>query len=156
MLHTTRAASRPAVFAGRPARSARVARVAARAQAAPAAAQVKYEAKEVPGDVGLAINAVRFLSIDGVNAANSGHPGLPMGCAPMATVLFSEFMKLNPQDPAWADRDRFVLSAGHGSMLQYSLLHLLGYPQMTVRVFWFGVCVCWARPCASPPLRFPQ
>ena len=53
----------------------------------------------------------------------------------MATVLFSEYMKLNPEDPKWADRDRFVLSAGHGSMLQYSLLHLLGYPEMTVRFF---------------------
>jgi hypothetical protein len=107
------------------------------AQAAPSATAVKYVAKQIPGDIGEAINAVRFLSIDGVNAANSGHPGLPMGCAPMATVLFSEYMKLNPEDPKWADRDRFVLSAGHGSMLQYSLLHLLGYPEMTVRFFFF-------------------
>jgi hypothetical protein len=121
-----------AVAAAAPRRAA-PARRAVVAQAAPATAAVKYVAKEIPGDVGTAINAVRFLSIDGVNAANSGHPGLPMGCAPMATVLFSEYMKLNPDDPAFPDRDRFVLSAGHGSMLQYSLLHLLGYKGMTVR-----------------------
>ena len=125
-----------AVAAAAPRRAA-PARRAVVAQAAPATAAVKYVAKEIPGDVGTAINAVRFLSIDGVNAANSGHPGLPMGCAPMATVLFSEYMKLNPDDPAFPDRDRFVLSAGHGSMLQYSLLHLLGYPEMTVRFFFF-------------------
>ena len=112
------------------------------AQAAPSATAVKYVAKQIPGDIGEAINAVRFLSIDGVNAANSGHPGLPMGCAPMATVLFSEYMKLNPEDPKWADRDRFVLSAGHGSMLQYSLLHLLGYPEMTVSFDLLFFC-CW-------------
>ena len=112
------------------------------AQAAPSAPAVKYVAKQIPGDIGEAINAVRFLSIDGVNAANSGHPGLPMGCAPMATVLFSESMKLNPEDPKWADRDRFVLSAGHGSMLQYSLLHLLGYPEMTVSFDLLFFC-CW-------------
>jgi len=121
------------------------------AQAAPSATSVKYVAKQIPGDIGEAINAVRFLSIDGVNAANSGHPGLPMGCAPMASILFSEYMKLNPEDPKWADRDRFVLSAGHGSMLQYSLLHLLGYKDMTVsrrrmrgltRVVWPSFACC--------------
>ena len=62
-----------------------------------------------------------------MNAANSGHPGLPMGCAPMTFVLFTEFLKADPKDPKWPNRDRFVLSAGHGSMLQYSLLHLMGY-----------------------------
>ncbi len=72
-------------------------------------------------------SAIRFLSIDGVNKANSGHPGLPMGCAPMSYVLFKEFMKADSADPKWAQRDRFVLSAGHGSMLHYSLLHLMGY-----------------------------
>ena len=71
--------------------------------------------------------AIRFLAIDGVNKANSGHPGLPMGCAPMSYVLFKEFMKADSSDPKWAARDRFVLSAGHGSMLHYSLLHLMGY-----------------------------
>ena len=74
-----------------------------------------------------AINAIRFLSIDGVEKANSGHPGLPMGCAPMAYVLFNEYMKFNPKNPQWFNRDRFVLSAGHGSMLHYSMLYLTGY-----------------------------
>ena len=75
----------------------------------------------------LAVNTIRTLSIDGVQAANSGHPGLPLGAAPMAYVLWSRFLRFNPSDPKWPDRDRFVLSAGHGSMLLYSLLHLFGY-----------------------------
>src|SRR5437660_9881798 len=74
----------------------------------------------------LCVNTIRFLSIDAVQKANSGHPGLPMGAAPMAYVLWTRFLKHNPSDPLWADRDRFVLSAGHGSMLLYSLLHLTG------------------------------
>ena len=73
------------------------------------------------------INAIRTLSMDAVQAANSGHPGLPLGAAPMAYVLWQEFLKHNPRDPQWPDRDRFVLSAGHGSALIYSLLHLTGY-----------------------------
>ncbi len=73
------------------------------------------------------INALRALSIDAVQAANSGHPGLPLGAAPMAYVLFTEFLKFNPQNPDWPDRDRFVLSAGHGSALLYSLLYITGY-----------------------------
>ncbi|WP_238119715.1 MULTISPECIES: transketolase [unclassified Xanthobacter] len=72
-------------------------------------------------------NAIRFLSMDAVEAAKSGHPGLPMGAADIATVLFSKVLKFDPSQPGWADRDRFVLSAGHGSMLLYSLLHLTGY-----------------------------
>ncbi|MCW2306173.1 transketolase [Rhodobium gokarnense] len=72
-------------------------------------------------------NAIRFLAIDAVEKANSGHPGLPMGAADIATVLFTRFLKFDPTDPHWPDRDRFVLSAGHGSMLLYALLHLLGY-----------------------------
>jgi transketolase len=75
----------------------------------------------------LCIDTVRFLSVDAVQKANSGHPGMPMGAAPMAYVLWTRFLKHNPRNPAWFDRDRFVLSAGHGSMLLYSLLHLTGY-----------------------------
>ncbi len=75
----------------------------------------------------LSINTIRFLSIDAVQKANSGHPGLPMGAAPMAYVLWKQFLKHNPKNPGWVDRDRFVLSAGHGSMLLYALLHLTGY-----------------------------
>ncbi len=75
----------------------------------------------------LAINAVRFLAIDAVQKANSGHPGAPMGAAPMAYTLWDRFLKHNPADSSWPDRDRFVLSAGHASMLLYSLLHLTGY-----------------------------
>ena len=72
-------------------------------------------------------NAIRFLDIDAVEAAKSGHPGMPMGAADIATVLFKDFLKFNPKDPDWANRDRFILSAGHGSMLLYALLHLTGY-----------------------------
>ncbi|MCS7292461.1 MAG: transketolase [Gloeomargarita sp. SKYBB_i_bin120] len=75
----------------------------------------------------LAINTIRFLAVDAVQKAKSGHPGLPMGAAPMAYVLWQEFLKFNPRNPNWPDRDRFVLSAGHGCMLQYALLHLTGY-----------------------------
>ncbi|WP_319532888.1 transketolase [uncultured Cohaesibacter sp.] len=77
-------------------------------------------------------HAIRFLAMDAVEKAKSGHPGLPMGAADIATVLFTKFMKFDPKAPKWADRDRFVLSAGHGSMLLYSLLHLLGYEDMTM------------------------
>src|SRR6187551_51357 len=75
----------------------------------------------------LAINTIRTLSIDAIQKANSGHPGLPMGCAPMAYTLWQRHLKHDPKSPHWFDRDRFVLSAGHGSMLLYSLLHLTGY-----------------------------
>src|SRR3984957_5370864 len=75
----------------------------------------------------LAINTIRFLSADAVQAANSGHPGMPMGAAAMAYTVWTRFLKHNPSDASWIDRDRFVLSAGHGSMLLYSLLHLTGY-----------------------------
>ncbi len=77
-------------------------------------------------------NAIRFLSMDAVEHANSGHPGLPMGAADIATVLFTRFMTHDPKKPGWPDRDRFVLSAGHGSMLIYSLLYLLGYEDITI------------------------
>jgi transketolase len=77
-------------------------------------------------------NAIRALAMDAVEQAKAGHPGLPMGAADVATVLFTRFLKFDPADPAWPDRDRFVLSAGHGSMLIYALLHLLGYERMTI------------------------
>ncbi|KRA98113.1 transketolase [Devosia sp. Root685] len=77
-------------------------------------------------------NAIRSLSMDAVEKANSGHPGLPMGCADIATVLFTKVMKFDPADSHWADRDRFILSAGHGSMLLYSSLYLLGYKDMSI------------------------
>jgi len=77
-------------------------------------------------------NAIRALAMDAVEQAKSGHPGLPMGAADVATVLFTRFLKFDPADPAWADRDRFVLSAGHGSMLLYALLYLTGYQAMTI------------------------
>jgi len=77
-------------------------------------------------------NAIRALAMDAVERANSGHPGLPMGAADVATVLFTRFLKFDAADPSWPDRDRFVLSAGHGSMMLYALLHLLGYEAMTI------------------------
>lgn len=77
-------------------------------------------------------NAIRFLSMDAVEKAKSGHPGLPMGAADIATVLFGRYLKFDPKRPDWPDRDRFVLSAGHGSMLIYSLLYLLGYDDITI------------------------
>ncbi|MEZ5792878.1 MAG: transketolase [Nitratireductor sp.] len=78
-------------------------------------------------------NAIRFLSADAVEKANSGHPGLPMGAADIATVLFTRFMEFHPMHPSWPDRDRFVLSAGHGSMLLYSVLYLLGYEDIDIK-----------------------
>lgn len=80
----------------------------------------------------LCINSIRFLAIDAVQKANSGHPGLPMGAAPMAFVLWDRFMRYNPKNPKWFNRDRFVLSAGHGCMLQYALLYLAGYDSVSL------------------------
>ena len=77
-------------------------------------------------------NAIRFLAIDAVEAANSGHPGMPMGCADIATILFTEFLNFNAKDPKWLNRDRFVLSAGHGSMLIYALLYLTGFEDINL------------------------
>ncbi|MFW9913745.1 MAG: transketolase, partial [Candidatus Thorarchaeota archaeon] len=74
-----------------------------------------------------AINTIRFLAADAVQKANSGHPGMPMGAAAMAYTLWTKHLCFNPQNPDWHDRDRFVLSGGHGSMLLYALLHLTGY-----------------------------
>ena len=78
-------------------------------------------------------NCIRFLSIDAVQKANSGHPGMPMGMADVATILFKNFLRFNPKNPDWLNRDRFVLSAGHGSMLLYSLLHLTGYKSISIK-----------------------
>ncbi len=75
----------------------------------------------------LAINTIRFLSADGVQQAKSGHPGLPMGTAPIAYTIWTRYLRHNPANPNWANRDRFILSGGHGSMLLYSLLYLTGY-----------------------------
>ncbi|NJO43776.1 MAG: transketolase [Cyanobacteria bacterium RU_5_0] len=81
---------------------------------------------------GLCINSIRFLAIEAVEKAKSGHPGLPMGAAPMAFVLWDQFMRFNPKNPKWFNRDRFVLSAGHGCMLQYALMYLTGYDSVTI------------------------
>jgi transketolase len=86
--------------------------------------QIRNEAADLDT---LSVNTIRFLSVDAVQKANSGHPGLPLGAAPMAYVLWTRFLKHNPKNPDWFNRDRFVLSAGHGSMLLYSLLYLTGY-----------------------------
>ncbi len=80
----------------------------------------------------LCINSIRMLAVDAVNKSNSGHPGLPMGCAPMGYTLWDKFLRHNPKNPQWFNRDRFVLSAGHGCMLVYALLHLTGYDSVTI------------------------
>ena len=80
----------------------------------------------------LCINSIRFLAVDAVNKSKSGHPGLPMGCAPMGYTLWDKFLRHNPKNPKWFNRDRFVLSAGHGCMLLYSLLHLTGYDSVSI------------------------
>ncbi len=99
--------------------------------AAASAAAAPVTSRDAPEHQRMA-NAIRALAMDAVEQAKSGHPGLPMGAADIATVLFGRFLKFDPADPAWPDRDRFVLSAGHGSMLLYALLHLLGYERMTI------------------------
>jgi transketolase len=94
-----------------------------------AASTLERASSDEPGHRGLA-NAIRALAMDAVEAAKSGHPGMPMGMADVATVLFAKFLRFDPRAPEWPDRDRFVLSAGHGSMLLYALLYLTGYPGM--------------------------
>jgi len=106
----------------------------------------------MPVETRLLANAIRALSMDAVQAANSGHPGMPMGMADAATVLWTEYLKHDPADPHWPDRDRFVLSAGHGSMLLYSLLYLTGYARPTlddIRGF-----RQLGSPCAGHPENF--
>jgi transketolase len=103
-------------------------------------------------DPRLLANAIRALSMDAVQAANSGHPGMPMGMADVATILFTEYLKHDPADPAWHDRDRFVLSAGHGSMLIYSLLHLTGYAHPTIEEI--ANFRQLGSPCAGHPENF--
>ncbi|MEQ8346115.1 MAG: transketolase [Roseitalea porphyridii] len=99
---------------------------------APGGSLETVEAEDKPvADTDLA-NAIRVLAMDAVEAANSGHPGMPMGMADVATVLFRDHLRFDPRDPAWPDRDRFVLSAGHGSMLLYALLYLTGYPDIGI------------------------
>jgi len=112
------AVARPALPSRRPAATVR-----AQAVAAPSIS------KEM---VDKCVNTIRFLAIDAVNKSKSGHPGMPMGCAPMGYVLWAEAMKYNPKNPQWFNRDRFVLSAGHGSMFQYSMLHLAGYDSVSM------------------------
>jgi transketolase len=105
-----------------------------------------------PARMGPMANAIRALSMDAVQAANSGHPGMPMGMADVATVLYSKFLKFDPAAPKWPDRDRFVLSAGHGSMLIYSLLHLTGYAQPTMQDIRDFRQI--TSPCAGHPENF--
>src|ERR671915_64149 len=96
-----------------------------------AASTLERGSSDEPSHQDLA-NAIRALAMDAVEAAKSGHPGMPMGMADVATVLFAKFLRFDPSAPEWPDRDRFVLSAGHGSMLLYALLHLTGYEEMTL------------------------
>lgn len=96
------------------------------------AASVETLEKTGTSMVEKSVNTIRFLAIDAVEKANSGHPGLPMGCAPMGHILYDEVMRYNPKNPYWFNRDRFVLSAGHGCMLQYALMHLAGYDSVKV------------------------
>ena len=87
------------------------------------------------------INTIRFLAVDAVQAARSGHPGAPLGAAAMAHVLWDRFLVHNPHNPEWPNRDRFVLSAGHASALLYALLYLAGYDQSR----WLCICRLWKR-----------
>eukprot|EP00271_Cylindrocystis_brebissonii_P012926 TRINITY_DN32438_c0_g1_i1.p1 TRINITY_DN32438_c0_g1~~TRINITY_DN32438_c0_g1_i1.p1 ORF type:complete len:739 (-),score=136.92 TRINITY_DN32438_c0_g1_i1:892-3108(-) len=119
-----KSANKAAVKAASAARKVSLSKISATATvSAPAKVDLALEEK--------CINTIRFLAIDAVEKAVSGHPGLPMGCAPMAYVTFQEYMKFNPKNPYFFNRDRFVLSAGHGCMLQYALLHLFGYDSVT-------------------------
>lgn len=122
----------------RPIAAGNVARIPRSTVARAAAAEVAPSVSAEVADT--CINTIRFLAIDAVNKANSGHPGAPMGCAPMSFVLYNEAMKYNPKNPTFLNRDRFVLSAGHASMLQYAMMHLAGYDSVTVRPFSSPAC----------------
>ncbi len=100
----------------------------------------------------LAADTIRALSMDAVQQANSGHPGMPMGMADLGVVLWTRFLKVDPADPTWPDRDRFVLSNGHGSMLLYSLLHLAGFPLSLDDLRNFRQ---WGSPTPGHPERHP-
>jgi transketolase len=110
------------------------------------------QGRDMTAEPRLLANAIRALSMDAVQAANSGHPGMPMGMADVATILFTEYLKYDSADPAWHDRDRFVLSAGHGSMLIYSLLWLTGYERPTIDEIRNFRQV--GSPCAGHPENF--
>jgi transketolase len=107
--------------------------------------------EDTSADMRLCANAIRALAMDAVEKAKSGHPGMPMGMADVATVLFRRFMKIDASRPDWPDRDRFVLSAGHGSMLLYALHYLLGYPGMSRADLENFRQSAWRSPSASPP-----
>src|SRR3978361_1178352 len=96
----------------------------------------------------LSINTLRFLAVDAVQKANSGHPGAPLGCAPIAYLLYHKLMKYNPTDPFWIDRDRFVLSNGHASALLYGVLNLTGYALPMAQLEQFRQ---WGSPPPGPP-----
>ena len=106
-----------------------------------------------PDQLQRAANTIKGLSMDAVEKANSGHPGMPMGMADLAVVLWSEFLTVNPDQPEWPDRDRFVLSNGHGSMLLYSLLHLSGFPLSLEDLKNFRQ---WGSPTPGHPEREPH
>src|SRR6266581_1650377 len=112
-------------------------------------ARMKEKSDITPDLDQLCINTIRALAIDAVQKAESGHPGLPLGAAPMAYVLWTRFLRHNPRNPKWENRDRFLLSAGHGSMLLYSLLYLTGYDLSLdeIKNFrqWGSLRVPWAR-----------
>ena len=95
------------------------------------------------------VNAIRFLAVDAINKSKSGHPGMPMGCAPMGFLLWNEVMKFNPKNPKFFNRDRFVLSCGHGSMFQYSVMHLSGFDSVSVSG-------CRRAQQLLPPLPLPS
>ena len=124
-------------FAGQRLNKAAARKVSAKVTTRAVKPVTRAQAVAAPADVSSetvmdCVNTIRFLAIDAINKSNSGHPGLPMGCAPMGYVIYREAMTHNPKNYQWFNRDRFVLSAGHGCMLQYSLMHLTGYPSVSV------------------------